>query len=491
VNADAKVSVKLVAEAGVGIVAAGVAKALADVTPIAGSDGGTGASPLSSIKHAGAPWELGLAETQQSLVGTGLRDRVRLRVDGGFKTGRDVVVAALLGADEVSFGTALLIAEGCLMVRTCHNDTCPVGIATQNPELRSKFAATPEMVEAYLLYVAEETRRYLAQLGLRTFEEAVGRVDLLRAREREGRAALLDLDAVLAEIEGARRYEGAPVPVAGGGELDDRFAADAAEALEGPALIEPVYEIRNRDRTVGARLGGLIGKRFGASAPPGRVRARFVGTAGQSFGAFLAAGVELDLEGEANDGVGKGMSGGRIVITPPVETRGHPHLVGNTVLYGATGGELFCAGAAGERFAVRNSGAVAVVESVGDHGCEYMTNGLVVVLGSVGRNFGAGMTGGKAFVVDTDAVLYGRLNRELVEVDALHAADAEELRGLVERHARHTDSRRAQQLLDDWPATLSVTHVVRPRTDVARVESAHEGTEVDDAAERREARAKA
>jgi glutamate synthase (ferredoxin) len=491
VNADAKVSVKLVAEAGVGIVAAGVAKALADVIHIAGSDGGTGASPLSSIKHAGAPWELGLAETQQSLVGTGLRDRVRLRVDGGFKTGRDVVVAALLGADEVSFGTALLIAEGCLMVRTCHNDTCPVGIATQNPELRSKFAATPEMIEAYLMYVAEETRSYLAQLGLRTFEEAVGRVDLLRAREREGRAALLDLDPVLASVAGARRFEGAPVPVAGGGELDDRLAADAAAALDGPALVEPAYEIRNRDRTVGARLGGLIGKRFGAAPPPGRVRARFAGTAGQSFGAFLAAGVELDLQGEANDGVGKGMSGGRIVITPPAETRGHPHLVGNTVLYGATGGELFCAGAAGERFAVRNSGAMAVVESVGDHGCEYMTNGLVVVLGRVGRNFGAGMTGGKAYVVDTDAVLHGRLNRELVEVDVLHASDAEELRSLIERHARHTGSQRAERLLEDWPATLSVTHVVRPRTDVARVESAHEGTEVDAAAERSEARAKA
>jgi glutamate synthase (ferredoxin) len=490
VNADVKVSVKLVAEAGVGIVAAGVAKALADVIHIAGADGGTGASPLSSIKHAGAPWELGLAETQQSLAGTGLRDRVRLRVDGGFKTGRDVLVAALLGADEVSFGTALLIAEGCLMVRTCHNDTCPVGIATQQRELRSKFAATPEMVAAYLLYVAEETRGYLARLGLRTFQEAVGRVDLLRRRDVSGRSALLDLEPVLASVDGPRRFSGALVPVAGGGELDDRLAADATPALDGPAIVEPVYEIANRDRAVGARLGGLIGRRFGSSPPPGRVRARFVGTAGQSFGAFLSAGVELDLEGEANDGVGKSMSGGRIVVTPPAGTRGHPHLVGNTVLYGATGGELFCAGAAGERFGVRNSGGVAVVEDVGDHGCEYMTNGVVVVLGSVGRNFAAGMTGGKAYVVDTEAVLVQRLNAELVVVEPPATAEERELHALIERHARLTRSPRAERLLADWAAAVGVSHVVRPRTDVARVESEHEGTELDAAAERREARAK-
>jgi glutamate synthase domain-containing protein 2/glutamate synthase domain-containing protein 1/glutamate synthase domain-containing protein 3 len=475
VNPDAAVSVKLVSSAGVGIVAAGVVKALADVVHIAGADGGTGASPLSSIKNAGAPWELGLAETQQALVVNGLRGRVRLRTDGGFKTGRDVIVAALLGADEVSFGTALLLAEGCLMVRTCHVDTCPVGIATQQPELRAKFAATPEQVAAYLLYVAEEVRGYLAQLGLRTFGEAVGRVDLLRTRE----TGPLDLSPLLAPVDGVLAYAREPMPVAGGGELDDRLADEARDALEHSALVEPTYAISNWDRTVGARLGGLIGRRFRGATPPGRVRARFVGTAGQSFGAFLTGGVELDLEGEANDYVGKSMSGGRLVISPPRGAAPDPVLVGNTVLYGATGGELLCAGRAGERFAVRNSGAVAVVEGVGDHGCEYMTNGTVVVLGDVGRNFAAGMTGGRAYVLDASGVLDARLNEELVESAPVAGENAQELRALVERHYRYTGSPRAQLLLDDWGAALEDFRVVTPRTDVARRESEHEGTEVE------------
>ncbi|HZT54358.1 MAG TPA: glutamate synthase-related protein, partial [Gaiellaceae bacterium] len=319
VNPDADVSVKLVSSAGVGLVAAGCVKALADVVHVAGADGGTGASPLSSIKNAGAPWELGLAETQQVLVANGLRGRVRLRADGGMKTGRDVVAAALLGADEVSFGTAVLLAAGCLMVRSCHLDTCPVGIATQRPELREKFDATPEQVMAYLLFVAEEVRRLLAELGFRTFEEAVGRVDCLRQGSRSaGRAALLDLSPLLADPgPGPRCYAGEPQLIATGGELGARLAADAAAALHGPSLVEPVYSISTDDRSVGARLGGLIGRTFGSEKPPGRVRAHFQGVAGQSFGAFLAAGVELDLVGEANDYVGKGMGGGRIVVTPP------------------------------------------------------------------------------------------------------------------------------------------------------------------------------
>ncbi len=322
VNPTAKISVKLVAESGVGLVASGVVKALADVVHIAGSDGGTGASPLSSIKNAGLPWELGLAETQTSLVENGLRGRVRLRADGGVKTGRDVVLAALLGADEVSFGTALLLAEGCLMVRSCHLDTCPVGIATQRPELRAKFAATPEQVETYLLFVAEDARELLASLGLRSFEEAVGRTDLLRRRETgDARADALDLAPLLDSPVG--RYAGEPMPVAGGGELGERLAADAEPALDGPALVEPVYEISTWDRAVGARLGGQIGRRFGAESPPGRIRARFTGSAGQSFGAFLSAGVALDLVGEANDYVGKGMGGGRIAIRPPEGDREH------------------------------------------------------------------------------------------------------------------------------------------------------------------------
>ena len=472
VNPDAAVSVKLVSSAGVGLVAAGCVKALADVVHIAGADGGTGASPLSSIKNAGAPWELGLAETQQTLVANGLRGRVRLRVDGGLKTGRDVVLAALLGADEFSFGTALLLAEGCLMVRSCHIDTCPVGIATQRPELRAKFAATPEQVEAYLLFVAEEVRGLLAQLGLRSLAEAVGRVDLLRQRARGGRADLLDASPLLA-MPGAG-YAGERRPEVDGGELGEELAAEAAPALAGASLVEPTYAITTADRAVGARLGGLIAKEFGSQPPPGRVRAHFEGVAGQSFGAFLAAGVELDLVGEANDYVGKGMSGGRIAIRPPDGDAGDPVLLGNTILYGATGGELFCAGRAGERFAVRNSGAVAVVEGTGDHACEYMTNGTVVILGDFGRNVAAGMSGGEVYVFDPAELLDLRLNDDLVLARPLSAGA--ELHKLLERHVRYTGSQRAVELLASWEAALPLFRHVVPRADVAHLEEEHEGT---------------
>jgi glutamate synthase (ferredoxin) len=462
-NPAAAVSVKLVSSSGVGLVAAGVAKALADVIHIAGADGGTGASPLSSIKHAGAPWELGLAETQQALVESGLRGRVRLRADGGLKTGRDVVIAALLGADEVSFGTAVLIAEGCLMVRSCHLDTCPVGIATQRPELRAKFAATPEAVEAYLLLVAEEVRRHLAALGLRTFAEAVGRADLLRRRETaERRAASLDVARLLHVPPGAfadeRQLE------AQGGELGEQLMADAAPALTEERVVDMHYAIANRDRAVGARLGVEIGRRFGASAPPGRVRAHFEGTAGQSFGAFLAAGAELELVGDANDYVGKGMSGGRLVVVPPPGDAGDPVLLGNAVLYGATGGELFCSGRAGERFAVRNSGATAVVEGAGDHTCEYMTGGTVVVLGAIGLNAAAGMTGGALYVLDPAARLPLHLNTELVLAER---AAGEELHALLERHLRHTGSARAAALLERWRKDAPLFWRIAPRTAAA------------------------
>jgi glutamate synthase (ferredoxin) len=478
--------VKLVAESGVGLVASGVVKALADVVHIAGADGGTGASPLSSIKNAGLPWELGLAETQSSLVENGLRARVRLRADGGIKTGRDVVAAALLGADEVSFGTALLLAEGCLMVRSCHLDTCPVGIATQRPELRAKYAATPEQVEAYLLFVAEHARELLASLGLRSFEKAVGRTDLLRRRATgDPRADSLDLRPLLGASIG--RYGGEPMPVAGGGELGERLASDAEPALEGPALVEPVYTITTWDRAVGARLGGEIGRRFGSDSPPGRISARFTGSAGQSFGAFLSAGVSLDLVGEANDYVGKSMGGGRISIRAPQDDHGDAVLVGNTVLYGATGGELFCAGRAGERFAVRNSGAAAVVEGIGDHGCEYMTNGTVVVLGEVGRNFGAGMSGGQAYVYDPSGTLPLRLNDDLVGL-ARVLVD-EELRHLVERHVRYTGSERAAALLERWDEALALFWHVTPKAEVASIEDQHEGTGTGAVAETEEATA--
>jgi glutamate synthase domain-containing protein 2/glutamate synthase domain-containing protein 1/glutamate synthase domain-containing protein 3 len=458
-NPAAAVSVKLVSSDGIGLVAAGVAKALADVIHVAGADGGTGASPLSSIKHAGMPWELGLAETQGTLVASGLRGRVRLRADGGLKTGRDVVVAALLGADEVSFGTALLIAEGCLMVRSCHLDTCPVGIATQRPELRSKFAATPDAVATFLLQVADEVRRHLAGLGLRTYADAVGRADLLRRRETTARrSSSLDLRELLRPAHGAFRAE--PVPHAAGGELGAQLAADAAAALEEERIVDLRYEIANRDRAVGARLGTEIARRFGAGAPPGRVRARFDGSAGQSFGAFLAEGVELEVVGECNDYVAKGMSGGRVVVLAPPNDVGDAVLLGNAVLYGATGGELFCTGSAGERFAVRNSGATAVVEGAGDHACEYMTGGIVAVLGDVGLNAAAGMTGGVLYVLDPSNRLPLRLNSQLVVADR---GGDEELRTLLERHLRHTGSLRAAELLEDWDDAAPRFWRVTPR----------------------------
>jgi len=473
VNPEADVSVKLVASHGVGLIAAGVAKAHADVVHVAGADGGTGASPLASIKHAGAPWELGLAETQQALVANGLRGRVRVRVDGGFKTGRDVLFAALLGADEFSFGTALLLAEGCLMVRSCHLDTCPVGIASQRPELRAKFAGTPEMIEAYLRFVALEVREHLAALGLRTIDEAVGRTDLLRQKRTGDPAAdALELDRLLVRHGGGpSRYVGQPVPHEGD-RLGSLLAAQGKAAISGARLVEPAYEITNADRAIGARLGGAIARVSGDAPPAGRVRARFEGAAGQSFGAFLTAGVELQLVGEANDYVGKAMSGGRIVVSPPTGDAGEPCLVGNTVLYGATGGELFCAGSAGERFAVRNSGAVTVVEGVGDHACEYMTRGTVVVLGDHGRNLGAGMTGGEAFLLDPDERL---VNDELVTLLPLDRSDAERLVELLERHERATGSPRAAVLLAERETSLARFRRLVPRAAVVEAESAAEG----------------
>ncbi|MDQ3958144.1 MAG: glutamate synthase-related protein [Actinomycetota bacterium] len=464
-NPDAPVSVKLVASEGVGTIAAGVVKALADVVHISGGDGGTGASPLSSIKNAGLPWEIGLAETQAALTANGLRGRARLRVDGGLKTGRDVVVAALLGADEFSFGTALLVAEGCILVRTCHRDTCPVGIATQNPALRAKFAGTPEMVARYLLLVAEEARSHLARLGLRSIEDAVGRTDLLRQRRTgEPRADSLDLSALLAAPASTPTgFTGSIALQRPRSALGDRLHDDAIAA--GPLDLH--YPISTADRSVGARLGAAR-----AAGRVGRaVTARFTGSAGQSFGAFLSDGIELRLEGEANDYVCKGMSGGRVVITPPADDAGDPVLAGNTVLYGATGGTLFVAGRAGERFAVRNSGAVAVVEGAGDHACEYMTAGAVVILGPTGRNLGAGMSGGEAYVFDPDGALEGSLNPQLVAAYVPTAAQIDSLRRVVERHAHATGSMRARALLRHWAGAAAHFKRVAPMAEVARLEA--------------------
>ncbi|MDQ6709553.1 MAG: glutamate synthase large subunit [Candidatus Dormibacteraeota bacterium] len=478
VNALAKVSVKLVAEAGVGTVAAGVVKGLADVVHLAGADGGTGASPLSSIKNVGMPWEIGLAETQQTLRLSGLRGRVRLRVDGGFKTGRDVVIAALLGADEYSFGTAALLAEGCIMVRTCHLDTCPAGIATQRPELRAKFAGTPEMVVTYFTHVAAEVRRILAGLGLRCLDDAIGRVDLLRQAHGAGsRADRLDLAPLLVVAgDGAQRFERSLPIQRPSSRLGDRLCEDAFDGLRGGRAVHLWYPIENSDRAVGARLGGMIAREFGSSAPPGRARVAFDGAAGQSFGAFLTHGIEFVLTGEANDYVGKGMGGGRIVVRPAANDFGDPSLLGNTVLYGATGGELYAAGRAGERFAVRNSGAVAVVEGVGQHACEYMTGGTVVVLGPVGHNLGAGMTGGEVFVYDRGIGLPAMVNPELVEVDRLsgdHHVLAEEgirLRQLVEEHGTWTGSNMARTILQDWNLALHHFWRIAPKATAGAAE---------------------
>ena len=470
VNPDALVDVKLVALSGIGTVAAGVVKALADSIHVSGSDGGTGASPLSSIQHAGMPWELGLAEVQRTLREQRLRGRIRLRVDGGFKTGHDVVLAALLGADEYAFGTAALFAEGCIMARACHRDTCPVGVATQRLDLREKFAGTPDTVAAYLVMVAEEVRELLAAAGLRSLDEAIGRVDVLGPRtDLEGVAARLDVGALLADPGvGERRFVAREAIQDPRSELGDRVAEDALETVFLGGISEFAYAIAPSDRTVGARLGGSVGLEFGEADPPGLARLRFTGAAGQSFGAFATRGVELVLEGEANDYVGKGLGGARIVVRPPADDAGDPVLIGNTALYGATAGELFVAGRAGERFAVRNSGATAVVEGTGDHACEYMTGGTVVIIGPTGGNIGAGMSGGRCFVLDEDGATLARVNRQLVEAERPEQDELAEVAALLREHATVTGSVRAAALLADWDATVRRLWRVAPETEGER-----------------------
>jgi glutamate synthase (ferredoxin) len=480
VNA-AQVSVKLVAEEGVGTIAAGCVKALADVIHISGQNGGTGASPLSSIKYAGMPWEIGLADTQRSLVDNGLRTRVRVRVDGGFLTGRQVVVAALLGADEYSFGTAAMIAEGCIMLRACHRDTCKPGVATQRPHLRANFTGSPEGVAAYFLFIAEEVRGYLAQLGLPSVDEAIGRVDLLRQKSTGNkRADAMDLSPLLvppADEAAPRRFVERVELQDPRADLGDQLLADAFRPVWDGDDVDLTYAIRNADRAIGAALSGAIALEYGELPPRGTARVRLEGTAGQSFAAFLTHGVELDLTGDANDYVGKGMGGGLVVIRPPANDGSDlPILAGNTCLYGATGGELFIAGGVGERFGVRNSGATAVVEGAGDHCCEYMTGGTVVVTGPVGWNLGAGMTGGQAFVFDSDVErLISRLNPDLVEAVRPDAMALEEVRWLVERHAAVTGSPRTARLLEHWANAASHIWHVLPKDEVRRIEGGQAG----------------
>jgi glutamate synthase (NADPH) large chain len=485
-NPQASISVKLVSEVGVGTVAAGVAKAKADHVTIAGHDGGTGASPISSIKHAGTPWELGLAETQQTLVLNRLRGRIAVQVDGQLKTGRDVVVGALLGADEFGFSTAPLVVEGCIMMRKCHLNTCPVGIATQNPELRRKFAGQPEHVVNYFFFVAEEARELMAKLGIRKFDELIGRCDLLDMRRgiQHWKAKGLDFSRIFYQPNMPSDVARHQCEVQDHGlthALDHQLIAASAPALEKKQPVRLAYKIRNAHRSVGAMLSGAIARKYGnAGLPEDTVHVAFQGIAGQSFGAFLARGVTFELQGATNDYVGKGQSGGRIVVYPDPTCPANPEqniVIGNTVMYGAIAGESYFRGVAGERFCVRNSGAAAVVEGSGDHGCEYMTGGTVVVLGRTGRNFAAGMSGGIAYVYDDDATFKGRCNHNMVALEPVlseadqaladkdlaasgkgrlrHTGRADEaiLRELIERHLRFTGSTRALAILDDWEAS--------------------------------------
>ncbi len=463
-NPEARISVKLVAEVGVGTVAAGVAKGRADMVLISGHDGGTGASPLSSIKYAGIPWEIGLAETQQTLVMNHLRDRIRVQVDGQLRTGRDVVIGALLGAEEFGFGTIVLVTLGCIMMRKCHLNTCPVGVATQDPELRKRFAGKPEYLMNFMRFVAQETREIMASLGFRTIDEMVGRVETLDVSDavdhwkRRG----LDFSAVLSVPQVP---EGSALRCTSKQlhdfslSLDPELIISSGKALEKKEPVSLFASIRNCNRTVGATLSAEVSKRYGsAGLPPDTIKCKFMGSAGQSFGAFLAPGISFELEGDANDYFGKGLSGGRLIVYPPKSSTFRPQnniITGNVNLFGATSGEAYINGMAGERFAVRNSGCRAVVEGVGDHGCEYMTGGLVVVIGKTGVNFAAGMSGGIAYVLDEDQLFDTKCNLETVEVEPVsHQQDEQVLYRLISDHVNYTGSEYAARIIRDWTEML-------------------------------------
>jgi len=477
VNPDALVSVKLVSEIGVGTIAAGVSKARADHVTISGFEGGTGASPLTSLKHAGSPWEIGLAETHQTLVLNRLRGRIAVQVDGGIRTGRDVVIGALLGADEFGFATAPLIASGCIMMRKCHLNTCPVGVATQDPELRKRFTGQPEHVINYFFFVAEEVRTLMASLGFRTFNEMVGRSDLLRKDKAitHWKAQGLDFSKLFHRppaVHGVAIHHCEAQNHNLENVMDRKLIEMCKPALEDGKQITIEMTINNTDRTTGAMLSGALAKLHGHDGlPDDTIQIRLKGTSGQSFGAFAAKGITLTLEGQANDYVGKGLSGGRLIIHPARESAIVPErsiIVGNTVLYGAISGECYFRGVAGERFAVRNSGAHAVVEGAGDHCCEYMTGGVVLVIGQTGRNFAAGMSGGIAYVLDEDGLFNQRCNTQLVELTGINADtdevadkaaimadplrhDAARIKMMLQAHADYTNSNVAQKILANWP----------------------------------------
>ncbi|MGE4630373.1 MAG: glutamate synthase-related protein, partial [Pseudohongiellaceae bacterium] len=478
-NREARISVKLVSEIGVGTIAAGVTKAKTDHLVIAGHDGGTGASPLTSIKHAGLPWELGIAETHQTLVMNNLRSRVALQTDGQLKTGRDIAIAALLGAEEFGFSTAPLITQGCIMMRKCHLNTCPVGVATQDPELRKKFKGKPEHLVNYMFMVAEELRGIMARIGVSTVNEMIGRVDLLDTDHAidHWKAKGLDLSAILepAQVvfEGTEFYCVHQQDHGLDKALDNELIRLAAPALEKGEKVFIEHEIINTNRVVGTMLSNEVCKKWKAEMlPEDTINIKFNGSAGQSFGAWLAKGITMTIEGDANDYVGKGLSGGKIVIYPPKESTFQAEeniIAGNVILYGATSGEAYIRGIAAERFAVRNSGASAVIEGIGDHGCEYMTGGRVVVLGKTGRNFGAGMSGGTAYVWDSDGSFPCRCNMESFELESVSSAeDILELKQLIKNHAEYTNSPVARKVLEDWENSLSQFVKVMP-TDYKRV----------------------
>jgi glutamate synthase (NADPH/NADH) large chain len=497
-NPSARVHVKLVAEVGVGTVAAGVSKAHADVVLISGHDGGTGASPLTSLKHAGGPWELGLAETQQTLLLNGLRDRIVVQTDGQLKTGRDVVIAALLGAEEYGFATAPLVVSGCILMRVCHLDTCPVGVATQNPVLRERFNGKPEFVVNFFEYIAEEVREILAELGFRTLAEAIGHAEVLDSARAvdHWKASGLDISPIFHVPALPGLVDGSTTLYNSRGQdhgldkaLDNELIALARPALENGESVRATVAVRNVNRTVGTMLGHEVTKRYrGAGLPEGTIDFTLTGSAGQSFGAFVPKGITLRLEGDANDYVGKGLSGGRIVVRPSAAAtfRSNEQIIaGNTLAYGATSGEIFVSGGVGERCAVRNSGATLVTEGVGDHGCEYMTGGQVVVLGETGRNFAAGMSGGVAYVLDLQPQ---RVNAELVELAEVTGKAAEELEAIVRRHHEETGAAIAADLLADWSGSLKRFTEVMPsdykRVLEAREEAREEGLDEDETAAR-------
>jgi len=463
-NENARVSVKLVSEVGVGTVAAGVAKGKADVVLISGHDGGTGASPLTSIKHAGLPWELGLAEVQHTLRLNRLRDKIRVQVDGQLKTGRDVVIGALLGAEEFGFATTILVTLGCVMIRKCHENSCPVGVATQDPRLRKCFKGKPEHIENFLRFVAGEVREILARLGLRSIDEAVGRSDLLETNDAINfwKSKNLDFSKIFEVVgdESLPRKSAGLAPRELKQSYDKKLIKLVGENVESGKPAEISMEIKNSDRSVGAMLSSMVAKKYGnAGLPEDTIKVNFKGVAGQSFGAFLAAGLTFNLEGEANDYVGKGLSGGKIIVrlSPdcPIESSSN-WIAGNVIGYGATGGKIFLNGKAGERFAIRNSGATLVAEGIGDHCCEYMTGGRVVILGPTGFNFGAGMTGGFAYVLDETGNFDMRCNLSSIDLETIAegSEDENELKGLIEEFYEATSSTRAREILDDWENML-------------------------------------